>query len=37
MKHYKPIKCVVCSKTFTPTAANQIRVVKHTDSRGLQN
>lgn len=23
MKHYKPIKCVVCSKTFTPTAANQ--------------
>lgn len=23
MKHYKPIKCVVCSKIFTPTAANQ--------------
>ncbi len=23
MKHYKPIQCVVCSKTFTPTAANQ--------------
>lgn len=23
MKHYKPIKCVVCSKVFTPTAANQ--------------
>lgn len=23
MTHYKPIKCVVCSKIFTPTAANQ--------------
>ena len=23
MKHYKPIKCVVCSEIFTPTAANQ--------------
>lgn len=23
MKHYKPIKCVVCSKIFTPAAANQ--------------
>ena len=23
MKHYKPTKCVVCSKIFTPTAANQ--------------
>jgi hypothetical protein len=23
MKHYKPIKCVVCSKIFTLTAANQ--------------
>ena len=23
MKHYKPIKCVVCSKIFIPTAANQ--------------
>lgn len=23
MKHYKPIKCVVCSKIFTPTMTNQ--------------
>lgn len=32
MKHYKPIKCVVCSKVFTPTAADQKYVLRSTQT-----